>query len=1067
MLPDFQARERLALLGRPIFDEATYGRIRFHHRTVREYLAASWFQRLLEHGFRPEIEDLIFHYKYGRWFVPPSLVPIAAWLASSDQEIRRRLLEAEPLAVVQYGDPERIDPVDRASMLERLADAYARRMPVFLDGASLRRFAHPSLAPKINELLSKQNLPEQSKYFLLLLMWQGQIESCAEVAFKIATNAGQDVEIQAIAIRAVGATGDEAILKRLGDYALKLDETQRSLAGGLFDALYPRAFGVDDLLGLIRKIHRGDGRPSDAPTFSLTQILKDEKRISKGDLPALVRKLFNLATEPPLLSQSGIDLASARYAWLLEPLKVVLIRIAGEAPGLASDLGLCRTFRHAFRLLAMCHQYGINFVYELDDLNVVLSERTEWRRAMFWDRISEDASNPPPKYFFPETPQLTPADFSWLLKDCQDSSLPFEQRRIAFQSAVHVWSWKPEDVEESQRQRLRAAATEGEFADYLERAEKDRREIKERQRQEALERDETKARKKEEEIAWLRAHIEEIRSAEYVGTLSLLTDLARRKGGDRDFSRADWRKIVLEFGEEIGEATRHGVITFWRKWQPPLRNELPENQTPGEVGVGLAGIAWEIERGLDVAGLSDAEAERAIRYALFEYNGFPDWLSQLASTHQQVLVGVARGALIAEFDGSPGMLLQNFSYASGPLQKSLAPVLLESLKDREPAKSQALHYVLAILLGAGHSSTIMDLAKQRVQSAASDKNRQTEWLTAWLQLEPRGALDFIGGLPPEQSNLIVDSIIGRLGELGRRPGSVAFQGSFEASVLKRLIPLVFRKVSTSPTPDAVATRGATVSMGFPNGRFFREAILQQLASLPGAEPHRTLEELAYTPGLEDQRSRLLALAEQQASMDCEPRLRARDIPGWERSCLAPPETADDLFRIALRRLETLRRDIEKGDFSDRQLFGPATEEVYLQKYVANRLRIEARSQYTVHREEEVDLQKRTDIRLWYPNDLVSTIEIKCANKWSYNELVDSLKNQLVGKYMRDRNSRHGVLLVGHLGGRQHWKAPDGNDLPFNDLIEALQKEADRIANSDSHVSSLAVAGIDFRPIKLP
>jgi hypothetical protein len=137
VLPEFQARERLALLGRPIFDEASYGRVRFHHRTVREYLAASWFHRLLEHGFRPEIEDLIFHYKYSRCFVPPSLLPVAAWLASTDAEIRRRLLEAEPLAVVQYGDPERIDPVDRASMLERLADAYARHMPVFLDGASL------------------------------------------------------------------------------------------------------------------------------------------------------------------------------------------------------------------------------------------------------------------------------------------------------------------------------------------------------------------------------------------------------------------------------------------------------------------------------------------------------------------------------------------------------------------------------------------------------------------------------------------------------------------------------------------------------------------------------------------------------------------------------------------------------------------------------------------------------------------------------------------------------------------------------------------------------------------
>jgi hypothetical protein len=295
---------------------------------------------------------------------------------------------------------------------------------------------------------------------------------------------------------------------------------------------------------------------------------------------------------------------------------------------------------------------------------------------------------------------------------------------------------------------------------------------------------------------------------------------------------------------------------------------------------------------------------------------------------------------------------------------------------------------------------------------------------------------------------------------------VPVQGSFEASVLKRLIPLVFRQVSTTASPDAQASCGATVSMGLPQSRFFKEALLQQLASLPGPEPYRTLEELANTPGLEDQRSRLLQLAE-QASRDCEPKLRARDVPGWERSCLAPPETADDLFRIALRRLKTLRRDIEGGDFSDRHLFNSKTEEVDLQKYVANRVRIEARGQYTVHREEEVDLQKRTDIRLWHPNDLVSTIEVKCANKWTYTELVDSLKDQLIGKYMRDQNSHHGVLLLGHLGGKERWKAPDGEDLPFNDLIGALQKEADRIASRNSQVSSLALVGIDFRPIKLP
>ena len=40
ILPDWTPAERQALLRRALFDPATYGRVRFHHRSVQEYLAA-------------------------------------------------------------------------------------------------------------------------------------------------------------------------------------------------------------------------------------------------------------------------------------------------------------------------------------------------------------------------------------------------------------------------------------------------------------------------------------------------------------------------------------------------------------------------------------------------------------------------------------------------------------------------------------------------------------------------------------------------------------------------------------------------------------------------------------------------------------------------------------------------------------------------------------------------------------------------------------------------------------------------------------------------------------------
>ena len=45
-LPDWDARDIQTLLSRPLFDEATYGRVRFHHRSVQEYLTAQWLHHL-------------------------------------------------------------------------------------------------------------------------------------------------------------------------------------------------------------------------------------------------------------------------------------------------------------------------------------------------------------------------------------------------------------------------------------------------------------------------------------------------------------------------------------------------------------------------------------------------------------------------------------------------------------------------------------------------------------------------------------------------------------------------------------------------------------------------------------------------------------------------------------------------------------------------------------------------------------------------------------------------------------------------------------------------------------
>ncbi|MDD9980139.1 MAG: hypothetical protein OXU81_02075 [Gammaproteobacteria bacterium] len=79
ILPNWNPAERQALLRRALFDPATYGRVRFHHRSVQEYLAARRLQALHEAGMSIKaLFRLLFAERYGVEVVFPSMRAIAA-----------------------------------------------------------------------------------------------------------------------------------------------------------------------------------------------------------------------------------------------------------------------------------------------------------------------------------------------------------------------------------------------------------------------------------------------------------------------------------------------------------------------------------------------------------------------------------------------------------------------------------------------------------------------------------------------------------------------------------------------------------------------------------------------------------------------------------------------------------------------------------------------------------------------------------------------------------------------------------------------------------------------------
>lgn len=97
VLTDWSADERSTLLERPLFGFASYGRVRFHHRSVVEYLAAKRLDVLLSRGISIKaIKRLLFvETAQGTRAIRPSMRPVAAWLALSRDSIFDEIVAIE------------------------------------------------------------------------------------------------------------------------------------------------------------------------------------------------------------------------------------------------------------------------------------------------------------------------------------------------------------------------------------------------------------------------------------------------------------------------------------------------------------------------------------------------------------------------------------------------------------------------------------------------------------------------------------------------------------------------------------------------------------------------------------------------------------------------------------------------------------------------------------------------------------------------------------------------------------------------------------------------------------
>jgi hypothetical protein len=121
ILPDWSGDDRVRLLTRPIFDPATFGRVRFHNDndgTVRSFLTAKWLVRLRKSNLSTaNLFRLLFSNSYGLEVIKPSLTETVAWLCLWDKDVANEVVRRAPNLLLTGGDPASLSASVRSAAL--------------------------------------------------------------------------------------------------------------------------------------------------------------------------------------------------------------------------------------------------------------------------------------------------------------------------------------------------------------------------------------------------------------------------------------------------------------------------------------------------------------------------------------------------------------------------------------------------------------------------------------------------------------------------------------------------------------------------------------------------------------------------------------------------------------------------------------------------------------------------------------------------------------------------------------------------------------------------------------
>lgn len=1102
ILPDFTQGECRQLLRLPVFDAATYGRVRLHNDNqgvMRSYLAARWIKRRLEGNCpRSAIYELLFTETYGKMLVRPSVHQTVAWLSIWDADVAREVLDRDPQLLLSAGDPSSLSVKTREEVLSRVVEATVTSGYRFSQypREALKRIALPDMARVIERLWDQHKPNAEVRHLLLLLIEHGRLKDCVHIAKESVWGGFTDPYTQVFAGRALLATANAQLLGQYAELVRSNVENMRGIT--VMDALeklFPSRLSVDELLSIFGALSPAQRDESYGMQIHGPRLV--ERVTRRGDLEQLLSGLLDLMGERPAAQIYAETAAEKAYEPAIEQACHQLLTMISqeEAPKIVLDVAL--------RLAAdQRYRQGRNFNRVLKELHSSAARR----RLALW-RAAEKLSGHPLAQKSPVSNLLQvevlgwPAglvyeDLDWLIEDIKTRATD-SMRSLAVDAAMRLWRDNGQSA--SGLDRIKAAAnanpaaldlvetwltppvTSPEMQRLLEENEKLTQEHARRQ----AERDQSWR----DFIDHLKANPKQLltlpppTSESVDGRLFGLWQLVSSETASTNrYAVDDISFLEPTLGRELTQTFQAALIAFWRQRKPTLESEREANKRNMVNSVdcmGLVGASLEAKNKHQWATrLNSEEAIRAAQYATIEINGFPVWFESLAHVWPQqvgdVLMQEVRSQLTDPAPEPYHGILDDLVQTSPEIGALVTRHLPEELRARPELTARYLSLILDIvtrhLTDDSSKSDFTQFALDRFESATNEEV-QALYLGAAFSSGPVEAAEALTA-KLDRIDASSQASLGKIllprifGNHGMSRGAKAPELPFE--VLERLVYVAYRIVR----PDEDNNRPSGVAYSS-DGRDFAEsargAAFNQLCNTPGYKTFLAVEKMASTPGFPIDSEHLRRLALSRALHDSE---RAawppREACELEQQFDLSPRTPSDLRSLVMSRFNEIQHDLLHADFSQGATVKSLPNEREVQKWVASELKSRKGRAYSLEREPHVVDEKEPDIRLHSTaTDARLPVEIKVAESWTLKQLDEALSNQLCGKYMRERGDTHGILLVVHQEPRSEgWEDDTGRMLNFAQVVTHLQKMADGIAGTSHEAPWAAIAVIDVSSVPL-